>query len=156
MLWTSGDIHLLSPLFGEHNTVFSSDASGRLPQVWSLAQVLAVCFSAILTQASAPSGEYRPKTFPSDMVRTAGSQALSQPSLRPMPGEISPYVGKKSVLCPKNFGFSPVVNVYEDKNSLRANPDCRIMDWSVPMLSSWWSGTGMVIVVFDSFFCMIT
>jgi hypothetical protein len=51
-------------------------------------------------------------------VRTAGSQALSQPSLRPMPGEISPYVGKKSVLCPQNLERSSDERSGESQASL--------------------------------------
>jgi|GEM_PF-5762276 len=41
-----------------------------------------------------------------------------------------------------------------DSNSERGIPDCLIMDWSVPILISLWSGTGTVLVPSDSFFCI--
>ncbi len=39
-------------------------------------------------------------------------------------------------------------------NSLRGNPDCRMMDCSVPIRISSWSGTGTVIVPCGNFFCI--
>jgi hypothetical protein len=41
-----------------------------------------------------------------------------------------------------------------DSNSLFKMPDCRIMDCSVPIHSSEWLGTGTVIVVSESCFCI--
>jgi len=41
-------------------------------------------------------------------------------------------------------------------NSDLANPDCRMMADSVPILISLWSGTGTVTVLFPAFFCMTT
>ena len=48
-------------------------------------------------------------------------------------------------------GYGPV---FQHSNSLRVMPDCLIIDWSVPIRTSGWLGTGTVIVVSGSFFCM--
>ena len=40
-------------------------------------------------------------------------------------------------------------------NSERGKPDCRMMPDNVPLLNSPWSGTGTVMVVSPTFFCMI-
>ena len=51
----------------------------------------------------------------------------------------------------KNRG-EPRVRPYS--NSRRGVPDCRMIDWSVPIFSSAWSGTGTVIVPSTRIFCI--
>jgi hypothetical protein len=57
---------------------------------------------------------------------------------------------KIKVVWPYEFGG---IVVY-DSNSVLGNPDWRMMDRSVPVRNSAWFGTGMVIVVSGSRFCM--
>ena len=59
--------------------------------------------------------------------------------------------GYPSYKAQQIWGESPGAH---DSNLLRGSPDCRMMDWSVPILISSWSGTGTVIVPRESFFCI--
>jgi len=49
----------------------------------------------------------------------------------------------------------PLYLTFDYSNSIRGIPDCRIIDWSVPILITLWLGTGTVIVLDPILFCII-
>ena len=58
------------------------------------------------------------------------------------------------IICFGGYSLSMCLLGVYDSNSPLEMPDCRIIDWSVPIRSSVWLGTGTVTVVSGSCFCI--